>query len=91
MSLAYAYLLLVCYDGLLCALSIVISGLGWGPKDDTATWVALFVTVLLFDIKRGLDLRSWVKWTFADESKGLRKALQLIFPSSTADHIDLRH
>jgi len=45
----------------------------------------------VFYLKRGIDLRSWIKWTFADESKGLRKALQQKFPSSTFHHIDLRH
>ena len=69
----------------------VISGLGWGPKDDRATWVALLVTVLVFYFKRGLDLRTWIKWTFADESKGLRKVLQNIFPPSMHHHLDLRH
>ena len=49
------------------------------------------MTVLVFYFKRGIDLRSWIQWTFADESKGLRKALQQVFPSSTFHHIDLRH
>jgi len=53
--------------------------------------VALLVTVLAFYLKRGIDLRSWIKWTFVDESKGLRKALEKVFLSSTFRHIDLRH
>ena len=53
--------------------------------------MALLVIVIVLYLERGIDPRAWIKWTFADESKGLRKALEQILPSCTVHHLDLRH
>ena len=64
---------------------------GWGPKDDAPTWISIMVTVFDFYRQLGIDLRAWVKWLFWDETKGGRRAQELLCPADAPFCPDLRH